>query len=764
MSDVKRSESEILEQDLNKIYLGNLATVDCDLTLPVKGELGAEFTWQSSHDYIISQDGKVTRPQFGAGNRIVTLTVLARYMGKTQSKEFKANVIEKEYNAIVVSAYDVEIATAVGKAPCLPSVVTVQNNLGENAVVPVSWEEIDSNFYNVEGKFTVEGAVKDNVFVKARVIVTKDSDLLCPRIENKKRVQPFGYKHTDLCGESDFKTALERTQKFALSVNDDSMLYNFRIVAGLDTKGAPMMTGWDAPECKLKGHTTGHYLSSLALCYGATKDTEIKKKLDYMITELKKCQEGIAKRGDCKEGFLSAYSEEQFDLLEEYTVYPIIWAPYYTLHKILAGLRDCYLLADSKKALELYKTVGMWVYNRLSRLEEKQRARMWSMYIAGEFGGMNEVTVDLYRITGEEKFLTASRYFDNEKLYLPMTQNIDALGNMHANQHIPQIVGALRQFGATGESRYFNIASNFWEMVTKDHIYSIGGTGETEMFKTPGKIGSYISDKSAESCASYNMLKLTAELFSYNPTVKYMDYYEKTVYNHILSCGDIGGPTGGSTYFMPTSPGAHKHFDATENSCCHGTGLENHFKYQENIYFHDDNAVYVNLYIPSKLSWQEKSVELSMGVEQDNNAINARIYVSASAKIQIKLRKPYWAKNVEVSVDGRAVTYKIEDGYMILCLEKGDSEIGVQMLTSPWLSTTQDKPDTVSLCYGPYVLAALCDEKKFLEFKGDVADIFQRVRLENLQPLQVSLDGIKFVPLCHIDEHQGYHLYIKIIN
>lgn len=754
------SSSKILSYDLDNIYLGNLSTVDCDLTLPQKGEKGSEFKWASSMEHLVTAQGKVTRPHFGAGNRTATLTVTAAFEGLTKTKEFTVNIIEKEYNATIVSSYDIDIVTPVGVAPKLPSVSTIRNDLGDDAVVPVKWEAVNALSYKEKGSFVVKGVVKDGVGVTANILVTEEENLICPHICNKQAAHPFSNKASELCDVSDFKNSLDRTLEFILSVNDDSMLYNFRVAAGLDTKNAVPMTGWDAPECNLKGHTTGHYLSGLALCYSATKNTKVKDKLDYMVKELQECQKGMAKRGDCKEGFISGYSEEQFDLLEEYTTYPTIWAPYYTLHKIMAGLRDCYILADSHTALEIYKKVGMWVYNRLSPLEEKQRACMWAMYIAGEYGGMNEVMADLYNITKEEKFLTASRYFDNEKLYLPMTQNVDALGNFHANQHIPQIIGALRQFGATGEEKYFNIASNFWEMVTNQHIYSIGGTGETEMFKAAGKIGSFISDKTAESCASYNMLKLTAELFSYNPDVKYMDYYERTAYNHILACGDITGATGGSTYFMPTRPGAKKHFDLNENTCCHGTGLENHFKYNENIYFHDEKSIYVNLYIPSKLDWQEKGTKLLMSVGQEIESLNVKLLVTSKESVNLKLRKPYWAKNAEIKIAGQTATCKMENGYMSLAVEGQDLQIDLQLECKPYLNYTKDQEKTVSVCFGPYVFAALSKAENYLEFKGDEAEIIKRIKI--LPDMQISLDGVLFAPLSKIDDKQNYHLYVKI--
>ncbi|MEG3028947.1 MAG: glycoside hydrolase family 127 protein [Oscillospiraceae bacterium] len=749
-----------LDSDLEKIYLGNLGTVDCDLCFPTEGENGSHFSWTSSAEYLVAKDGKVTRPQYGAGNRTVALTVTAELEGCIKTREFSANILEKEYNATVIYGYDINLVTAVGKCPKLPAVAIIKNDRQEDAVVSVKWDIPKETDYSKEGTFTVKGSVKDGVFVAAQVTVTDDEEILCPHLDKTKRATAFGLEETTLEKGSDFYKAMERNLQFMLSVNDDSMLYNFRVAAGLDTKNAVPMTGWEAPECNVKGHTTGHYLSGLALCYGATGDKKIKEKLDYMVSQLLECRQGMAKRGDCKPGFLSAYSEEQFDLLEKYTTYPTIWAPYYTLHKIMAGLRDCYLYGHNHQALEMYRALGEWVYNRLSPLSETQRSRMWSMYIAGEYGGMNEVMADLYEITGEERFLIASRYFDNEKLYLPMLQNIDALGNLHANQHIPQIIGALRQFSVTGEKSYYTIAENFWNMVTGAHIYSIGGTGETEMFKAAGAIGEYITEQTAESCASYNMLKLTGALFAYNPRVEYMDYYEKTMYNHILSCGDITEANGGSTYFMPTSPGAKKSFNLVENTCCHGTGMENHFKYQENIYFHNEDEIYVNLYLNSELNWQKKSTRVSMSVEEGADNITAKLRVNTKENIKIKLRKPYWAQGFRVVVQGETIEYLPENGYITIAVLGENTDIWVSFLCNPWLCRTPDKPQIASICYGPYVLAALSESKEYLKFEVDDRTIAQKLRRESAGEYYIG--KTKFVPFCHVDCHQSYHLYVKV--
>ncbi|MEL7650032.1 MAG: beta-L-arabinofuranosidase domain-containing protein [Sedimentibacter sp.] len=753
---LENSLEKLVDMDIDRIYLGNLSTVETDISLPLKGENGTSFDWQSSNDYLLTKEGRVSRPHFGAGNRQVTLILTATNQGITKVKTYTANVLEKEYPFTIERVYPITVYTKVGKLPELPSVMVASNNLGEDIVVSVEWEKVKPCMVEKEGDFAVKGSVKDNVASMAEVIVTDNENLLMPKLNIKKEVQSYNAKNVKLLPPSDFYNQQQRVLECLLNVDDESMLYNFRSAAGVSTNGASPMTGWDAPECRLKGHTTGHYLSALALCFGATGNEKIKAKLDYMVDELYMCQQEMAKYPDkFASGFLSGYDEEQFDLLEEYTTYPTIWAPYYTLHKIMAGLRDCYIQGENSKALKILKGIGLWVYNRLSKLTKDQRDKMWAMYIAGEFGGINEVLADLYMLTMDERYLTASKYFDNVKLYLPMKMRIDALGNLHANQHIPQIIGCLRQFDVTKEKDRFEIADAFWNFVTKDHIYSIGGTGETEMFKPARQIARFISEKTAESCASYNMLKLTGMLYEYNSDSRYMDYYETTVTNHILSSGDISAPTGGSTYFMSVRPGAQKGFNVAENSCCHGTGLENHFKYGEYIYAKSEDSLFINLFIPSSLQANDADVELSTEISETN--LNIKVKVNELNGKSLKIRKPLWAKDIAVEVNGSKTEAIVQDGYINFEIQNGIVELLCSC--SGYLSKCIDDEKTVSVCWGPYVLAAISKQSEFIMF--DVNDETVGRKLLHDGHLNFMLEEHKLMPLNRIDK-ENYHVYVKI--
>jgi len=744
---------KLLNEDIENIYLGNLSTVEADIALPLKGKNGSVFSWQSSDERRLSSEGKVNRPPFTGGNREVILTLTATLGDTVKTKKYTANVLEMEYPFALTGAHDITVYTKIGAQPALPLNVVAVNNLNEDVMMPVKWADTDENAFKQAGEYIVKGNLQNDITVTANIVVTDDEKLLAPKCNAQKTVEVYSIKDIRLTSGSSFYAQQQRVMQHFLNVDCDSYLYNFRLAAGLDTKGAKQMTGWDAPQCNLKGHTTGHFLSGLALCYGATGNIKIKAKLDYMVAELAECQDAMAQQPEnFKAGFLSAYDESQFDLLEVYTVYPKIWAPYYTLHKIMAGLRDCYLYADSIKALEILKKIGLWVYNRLSRLPKTQRDRMWAMYIAGEFGGINEVLADLYLITKDERYLTASRYFDNDKLYLPMRANIDALGNLHANQHIPQIIGVLRQFEATKEKHRWDIANNFWNFAVKDHTYSIGGVGETEMFRTKGQIAKYISEKSAESCASYNMLKLTGGLYQYHGGAEYMHYYENTLTNHILSSGDISGPTGLSTYFMPSAPCGHKHFDSEENSCCHGTGYESHFKYGEYIYAKDKDSVIINLFIPNRLNNGKEIIEIAADAEI--NSFDMAIKVDKLSAKTLKVRRPLWAVSAKIAVDKQPITPKEENGYYIIDIEKGI--LTFEFECAAYTKACSDDENTVSICWGPYVLAAISENKEYITInKADLS------RLQHKGGLEFTLDDITFKPLNTISD-EYYHLYVKL--
>ncbi|MNL10060.1 hypothetical protein D3C87_1308500 [compost metagenome] len=386
------------------------------------------------------------------------------------------------------------------------------------------------------------------------------------------------------------------------------------------------------------------------------------------------------------------------------------------------------------------------------------------MYIAGEFGGINESLAELYTITQKPEHLAAAKLFDNDSLFVPMRERIDALGGLHANQHIPQIIGALKIFQATGEKEYYDLTRFFWQAVTSAHTYSIGGTGEGEMFRQPGRIGEYLTDKTAETCASYNMLKLTKELFAYDPAAEYMDYYKRTMFNHILASCDHQA-SGGSTYFMPLTPGGAKSFDITGNTCCHGTGLENHFKYAEAIYHYDESALYVNLLVPSTVLWRERKVKLTLDAEPHDPG-KATLRVEGTGDFQLKIRRPYWAgRGCRIEINGRpADMTDTPTGYMCISRDWQDGdEIKLIFDCRLRMETAPDRQELVSLAYGPYILAALSDANDYLRLQLS-EDTLQENFIKETRPNGLAFRYIEndmlFIPLANVFQ-ESYHVYIE---
>lgn len=757
----RKREEEIVYKDAEALYIGNLNTVEFDLQLPKTGTYGSVIEWKSGHDRIISDEGKVVRPDYGKGDRTVPLYATFTYGSVSLKRTYMVRVLEKKNEIQVRKTYPIEGKTGRNQTYYLPTVTVIETQDGRVIPYAVTWEGSCERKYTATGSYTEKGVLKDTeIPVVATVEVTEKLEK--EMMNRKPAVMNFPMEQVHLEGQSSFKMAQDRNCEFLLTVNDDQMLYNFRKAAGMDTLGAPEMIGWDAPDSLLRGHTTGHYLSALALCFAATGNEVIRNKAEYMIHSLSMCQQEFSHKEGFHEGFLSGYSEEQFDLLEKYTVYPKIWAPYYTLHKIFAGLLDCYEYMKNETALKIADRLGDWVYHRLSVLPHQQLCNMWALYIAGEFGGMNDVLARLYQYTKKEEHLSAARLFDNDKLFYPLEKGIDALNTLHANQHIPQIIGAMELFRATGEKRYYDIARFFWNTVIKTHTYAIGGTGEGEMFHGPNEIAGKLTTHTAESCASYNMLKLTSALYSYEPKSSYMDYYERTMVNHILSSGEQKA-TGASTYFMSMAPGFTKEYDC-ENSCCHGTGLENHFKYAKDVFYQDAENLYINLFVPSRVIWKEKKVTIAMFVEEERPG-ELQLTIEGSASFGIRIRKPYWCVGTPVVIinDQICETYEEKDGYIGMTQEWHNKDcIKISYPCDLRIEQAPDDDSKGTVMYGPYVLAARTESKEFMKIQlrhHPVSEVFER-REKRLSFLYKE-DVIEFIPLYQV-QYEPYQVYMEI--
>ena len=797
------TEEEIVELDTKALDLGNLAAVSKDLKLPTSGGYGSTITWTSSAEDVIGTDGKVTRPVGTA--KEVTLTATVTYGEASKTKEFKASVEPVYEKNDIVMVEEVSVETAIGTLPSLPGTVYVEYEDGSKGYEKVVWPtNLRTSDFSQEGEVPVQGQIVDsNLTVTAKVKVTKDA-----KTAPQQAASIFDLSDISLDGDDTIYTEnKDRAMEYLKLMDADRMLYNFRATFGQDTKGAQALTGWDEPTGLLRGHSTGHFLSALAQAYASSGDEAYKEKLDYMIHELRELQKlSKGKPQDFQtactpssaaqskwstdpstwgEGFISAYSPDQFALLEQYTPYATIWAPYYTLHKLLAGFIDSYNYAGNEEGLEIAEDLGTWVYERLSNCTtEEQRAHMWSMYIAGEYGGMNESLARLYEITGEEKYLEAAKMFDNKDFFDGLANNVDTIQGRHANQHIPQIVGAMHEYAATGDVKYYNIAKNFWNMVTTRYAYSIGGVGTGERFKDPYQQGNNIlgnagRGENCETCCAYNLLKLTAELYNYNPEdASYMDYYERTLINQIVASQSHDTNSyrhNGVTYMLPIDPGQRKDFDSDYGgfTCCNGTGMENHVKYQAAAYAHSGDNLYVNLYMPTTLNWEEKEITIKQETEFPSE--HSKLTVEGSGEFTMKLRVPYWAtEGFTVKVNGKTVVENPDvSTYVEVSRKWKDGDVvTIDMPYTLHLDKTPDKvggSTVASLMYGPIVMVA-----KDTRINYEPMNWYKLVLSDNMSESvkvvtgtdekevpHLTTNGLDFYPMYDAYNYR-YHAYVKV--
>ncbi|MCX7885635.1 MAG: glycoside hydrolase family 127 protein [Verrucomicrobiae bacterium] len=468
-----------------------------------------------------------------------------------------------------------------------------------------------------------------------------------------------------------FKDAQERDRQYLHALDADRLLHNFRVNAKLPSTAQPL-GGWEAPQCELRGHFVGHYLSACAQMFASTSDEKLKAKADYIVAEMAKCQS--------QSGYLSAFPESFFDRVETGKA---VWAPYYTLHKIMAGLLDMHQLAGNQQALEILVKLAGWVKSRMDRLSYEQQQKMLNV----EYGGMNEVLANLYAITRNPDHLALARAFNHERIFDPLARGEDKLNGLHANTQIPKIIGAARLHELTGEAAFAAVASNFWTFVALNRSYCIGGHSDSEHFFPVTDFTKHLSPATCETCNTYNMLKLTRHLFAWQPSARLMDFYERALYNHILASQDPR--TGMMIYFATLKPGHFKSYNTPNDSfwCCTGTGIENHARYGETIYAHDGDTLYVNLFIASELTWKEKGLVLRQETKfPESNTSRLIFHCAYPVELTIKVRQTNgYKEHRRVWRNGDTL----------------DIEIPMALRVEP----LPGEPKIVALLYGPIVLA-----------------------------------------------------------
>jgi DUF1680 family protein len=499
-----------------------------------------------------------------------------------------------------------------------------------------------------------------------------------------------------------FQANMGRTHSYLTFLDPDRLLHTFRLNVGLASSAQPC-GGWESPTTELRGHSLGHVLSALAQSYANTGTAAFKSKGDAIVAVLAQCQARAATAG-YHTGYLSAYPESFIDRVEARQT---VWAPYYTLHKIMAGLLDMHLLTGSAQALDVLVRQAAWVKFRQDRLTLTQQQNM----LDTESGGMNEVLTNLYQVTGDPAHLATARTFDHAEIFDPLAANQDRLAGYHANTQIPKAMGAVREYMQTGVARYLTIASNFWDIVTGAHTYITGDNSNGEYFQQPFAIASQLSDNTTESCNAYNMLKLTRQLFFVRPDqARYMDFYEKALYNHVLGAQDPRSAHGFHCYYVPLRPGGIKTYSNDYNNftCCHGTGMESHTKFADSIYFHNGETLWVNLFIPSVLTWPGRGIT----VRQETSypaATTTRLTVTGSGHIALRIRIPYWTSGAQIRVNGVVQAVPSAPGSYATVdrtWASGDV-IEVSLPMSLYREAAPDNPAVQGVKYGPVLLAGL---------------------------------------------------------
>ena len=706
----------------------------------------------------------------------------------------------------------ISVVCPVGTVPRLPNLVWVTYSDGYSEYRQVRWAnspladeqaEADAQKHSAGSQYEIGGFVigdetTDNGYpVKAQIKVVAGGY----QTPEKEVAHTFSLADVSIDGDNRLTHNRDEAIREICSWDVTQQLYNYRDTYGLSTEGYTKSDGWDSPDTKLKGHGSGHYMSAIAQAYAVATNPEqkaiLRKNITRMVNELRQYQEmtfvynkdlkrnwearDFAPEAELREmkgtwaafdeykkhpelygyGYINAIPAQHCALIEMYRAYnnsDWVWAPYYSVHKQLAGLIDIATYFDDKeicdKALLIAKDMGLWVWNRMHyrtyvkqdgtqderRAKPGNRYEMWDMYIAGEVGGMSESLARLSEMVSnpdeKAKLLEAANCFDAPKFYDPLSKNIDDIRTRHANQHIPMIIGALRSYKSNQKPYYYNLAENFWRLVQGRYMYAMGGVGNGEMFRQPytqilsmatnglqeGESEAYPDIN--ETCCAYNLVKLSKDLNCYNPdNAQYLDYIERTLYNQII--GSLNPDQYQTCYQYAVGLNATKPFgnETPQSTCCGGTGSENHTKYQQSAYFANDHTLWVGLYMPTTLHWKEKGVTIKQDClwPAQHSAIKI---TEGEGDFTLKLRVPYWAtQGFSIKVNGKEVAKSYQPSTYVELEQKhwkmGDVveidmpfskhiEYGADKLSSDVASLdgTPLKTSWVgTLMYGPLVMA-----------------------------------------------------------
>lgn len=517
-----------------------------------------------------------------------------------------------------------------------------------------------------------------------------------------------------------FKHAQDLNIHVLLEYDVDRLIAPFRKEAGLPEK-AKLYPNWEG----LDGHIGGHYLTALAMNYASTGNVECKKRMEYMISELKACQEANEKNHpDWGKGYVGGApnSQQIWSTLQkgDFAAYRDAWVPWYNVHKLYSGLRDAWLYAGNEDAKAIFLKFCDWGINITSELTDQQMQQM----LDNEHGGMNETFADAYQMTGDKKYMVAAKRFSHRMLLDAMAAGNDNLDNKHANTQVPKAVGFQRIAELSHDEQYTKAGSFFWETVTGTRSLAFGGNSRREFFPSVASCTDFVNEvEGPETCNSYNMLKLTEDLFRVNPLAKYADYYERTMYNHILSTQHP--EHGGFVYFTPARPRHYRVYSQPNEAmwCCVGSGMENHGKYSHFIYTHQNDSLFLNLFVASELNWREKGIKMVQETQFPNEETTRLIITEGTAKFKLMVRYPSWVKEgaLKISVNGKPVEFDSKPSSYVAVernWKKGD-EVHILLPMHNSIEKMPNVPNYVAIMHGPILLGAKTGTE---DLKGLVAD------------------------------------------
>lgn len=486
---------------------------------------------------------------------------------------------------------------------------------------------------------------------------------------------------------------------YMMRLANDRLLHNFRVTAGLPSDATPL-GGWEAPNVELRGHFVGHYLSACALLYAATGDTAVKTKADGLVTGIAECQQKLAGGG-----YVSAFPAEFFVRLDRRQK---VWAPFYTVHKIMAGLLDMGTLGGNQQALDVVVKLAGWVDNWTAT---KTYPHMQDI-LNTEYGGMNEVLYNLAATTGDDRWARTGDRFTKAIFFTPLAMRRDELKGLHVNTHVPQVIGAARRYELSSDYRFGDVSRFFFETVSEVRTYATGGSGNNEHWLTqPHHLAAEMKVNShhQECCCAYNMMKLSRHLYSWTGDPRYVEYYERNLLNHRL--GAIEPVTGHTTYFLSMSPGAWKTLCTEDQTfwCCTGTAVEEFAKLNDSIYWHDRDSLYVNLYAASSLHWKDRGIRLKQETAfPESGEVTLAIQSTPRAPWTMHLRIPAWTTSASViKINGRQLEVGGSPGSYLAITRawKAGDRVELSLPMQLTREVLEDDPSQQAFLYGPLVLA-----------------------------------------------------------